>query len=809
MDGNFELAWAIFRKSFDIHSFSLSSKSLCEKEHLHRFTGASTKNFFGWTDGWTDGVSSHLKNTTTLGSLSLGSEIGKIGCDSTSPNSQKSESKHSQSQNRQSSPSSKYTGENSDDSHNSGKNDGVLKNRYTAVLKKSRSTTPLGSDESRDANSDSRRDHNKGDKGSRMVKSSKKKVECANDGAASSSFSVSSQKEFPHKESATAPKEPKLLDRYAAMLSAAATAKKKLPPGYEAPRLVVFRLLMTAVKNSIDPNFDDAETTLNALYANGLKPDISMFNIMMGACVKSSKWRRGIRILHEMYQHHGLLPNSATFDILLNSVRHSLEEPGVIYETLRLEKLPRDYCYKAAVINAGNRLSAAALNEVINQISKFPNLTDGFSATYPPGCAFAEPEMNRSNVSLPPAIRPKQLKRTKPLCQPSPGFPDQLRPLGTTSSFLTAGTDETEVGMEDLPVSFSPSNSVPEMPSFATVPVHNNASFSSACTGNDETSDARREGLRGIGNFDDSVELPSVTVERNDGNSSWIEPELKVGNLNMNHKDKDFIDFHDIGDMSALSSMCHSTVSIPQAQFTDPRYVNMFVRPNSPIKGPLNTVLDTHTHLRRREVSAHIDSSSWSHSELEIGSDVGFKEQIFNSKEVIGPTLSNTEKSFPNARSFSPSSKVKMSSNQEWLAASGGPKKSIKRRVLDKMRWKGLAEAMRNTLPVHSPAKLSTTHSSTSFEVQLKKQVHQINKGVHLALEVDRAVQLAAQINGNPNRAKDSGGRALQEAINRCPPLLQPIHPVRPSSTGNRQSTPNNTKMIPQKGIGNSNYKKM
>ena len=79
-----------------------------------------------------------------------------------------------------------------------------------------------------------------------------------------------------------------------------------------------------------------------ALY-NHLEADVNIFNIMMSACIRHSRWRRCITIYKDMTQLYELLPSAQTFEIILHCCRHALDEPAVIYETLRLDhKLPQE-----------------------------------------------------------------------------------------------------------------------------------------------------------------------------------------------------------------------------------------------------------------------------------------------------------------------------------------------------------------------------------------------------------------------------------------------------------------------------------
>ena len=121
-------------------------------------------------------------------------------------------------------------------------------------------------------------------------------------------------------------------------------------------------------------------------------------NAYLAYCIKDSLWRKALGII-DCFEEHGLVPSTRTFEILLDCCRHSLEEPAVwwrrkkyqiffyvksdttnsllqtIFETLRLHDLPREFCYKAAVVNAGNRMSPQVALENLYEINKNPSFT--------------------------------------------------------------------------------------------------------------------------------------------------------------------------------------------------------------------------------------------------------------------------------------------------------------------------------------------------------------------------------------------------------------------------------------------------
>jgi pentatricopeptide repeat protein len=137
----------------------------------------------------------------------------------------------------------------------------------------------------------------------------------------------------------------------------------KISVGRNAPSMDEFRILMIAFKNAPELRFEDAFEVFDLVESYGMSPDVSMYNIMMRACERESRWRRVIAMYKDLLYVHRLVPNVQTFDIIVDCCRHSMEEPGVIYEELRKLKLPSDYCYKAALANAGNRIPSQVLFE--------------------------------------------------------------------------------------------------------------------------------------------------------------------------------------------------------------------------------------------------------------------------------------------------------------------------------------------------------------------------------------------------------------------------------------------------------------
>ena len=151
----------------------------------------------------------------------------------------------------------------------------------------------------------------------------------------------------------------------------------KLGVGRRAPTMDVFRILMMAFKNAPELRFEDAFETFDLCESYGLTPDTSLYNIMMRACERESRWRRVLAMYRDLVQVHKQVPNVQTFDIIVDCCRHSLEEPSVIFDELRKLDLPSDYCYKAALCNAGNRIPSQVLYETMHNVADAPLPTDG------------------------------------------------------------------------------------------------------------------------------------------------------------------------------------------------------------------------------------------------------------------------------------------------------------------------------------------------------------------------------------------------------------------------------------------------
>ena len=148
-----------------------------------------------------------------------------------------------------------------------------------------------------------------------------------------------------------------------------AVRQGKLSVARIAPTLQPFLSLMVAFKNAPELRFEDAFEVMDLIVAYGLVPDVTIYNVLMRACERESRWRRALAIYRDMMELHKVIPNVQTFDVIIDCCRHSLEEPAVIFDELRRHKLPREYCYKAALCNCGNRIPQQTLYESMYDIS--------------------------------------------------------------------------------------------------------------------------------------------------------------------------------------------------------------------------------------------------------------------------------------------------------------------------------------------------------------------------------------------------------------------------------------------------------
>jgi pentatricopeptide repeat protein len=105
----------------------------------------------------------------------------------------------------------------------------------------------------------------------------------------------------------------------------------------------LFKLMMTAFKNSSALRLSDCDKVLSLMRENGMAPDIRIYNVMLASCERKSMWRRAIRFFHAMRMAPDRVePNAQTLEILLSCCRHAVEEPGTIYALLRKEDLPHE-----------------------------------------------------------------------------------------------------------------------------------------------------------------------------------------------------------------------------------------------------------------------------------------------------------------------------------------------------------------------------------------------------------------------------------------------------------------------------------
>ena len=99
---------------------------------------------------------------------------------------------------------------------------------------------------------------------------------------------------------------------------------------------------MIAFKNSPELHYERAYEIIDIIESYNMTPDISIYNILMRSCERESRWRRAMAIYKDLIEIHGLTPNVHTFDVIIDCCRHSLELPAVIYDTLRMQRLPRE-----------------------------------------------------------------------------------------------------------------------------------------------------------------------------------------------------------------------------------------------------------------------------------------------------------------------------------------------------------------------------------------------------------------------------------------------------------------------------------
>eukprot|EP01041_Mallomonas_annulata_P011815 gene11815-24753_t len=104
-------------------------------------------------------------------------------------------------------------------------------------------------------------------------------------------------------------------------------------------KINIFKILMLAFKNSFEQNFEHAYLVMEAMERYGHQPDVCLYNILLQACVRENRWRRALSIVKDMQDSHNIRPNTHSYRILLDCCRHAMDEPGVIFDTLRLANL--------------------------------------------------------------------------------------------------------------------------------------------------------------------------------------------------------------------------------------------------------------------------------------------------------------------------------------------------------------------------------------------------------------------------------------------------------------------------------------
>lgn len=110
------------------------------------------------------------------------------------------------------------------------------------------------------------------------------------------------------------------------------------------PTLETIKLLFISLKNSSLKYFsnNDISNLLQLLKRLNITPDIVLYNIILCTCEKYGSWRRALFYIKHMQNVYNILPNTHTYEILINCCRHTVSDtPASIFETLRNEGLPR------------------------------------------------------------------------------------------------------------------------------------------------------------------------------------------------------------------------------------------------------------------------------------------------------------------------------------------------------------------------------------------------------------------------------------------------------------------------------------
>jgi pentatricopeptide repeat protein len=135
----------------------------------------------------------------------------------------------------------------------------------------------------------------------------------------------------------------------------------RLEPGRSYPTVEEFKILMRAFKNSKELQFDTVPGDIFKIMSDfHVAPTVGIYNILIQACIRDCRWRRAVGIIRSMgtaagthahislsdsadahtHAHPSLSPDAQTFVLLSDCCRHAIDEPAMIFETLRLEKFP-------------------------------------------------------------------------------------------------------------------------------------------------------------------------------------------------------------------------------------------------------------------------------------------------------------------------------------------------------------------------------------------------------------------------------------------------------------------------------------
>ena len=96
----------------------------------------------------------------------------------------------------------------------------------------------------------------------------------------------------------------------------------------------------------------------------------------------------------------------------------------------------REYCYKASVINAGNRITPQVALESLYEINKIPSITNGYTESYVYGKTYMPPIMRKTDYA--PLVR-----RTKNLNNKKRDKKDNSRSLDKISKAVDSPYNST------------------------------------------------------------------------------------------------------------------------------------------------------------------------------------------------------------------------------------------------------------------------------------------------------------------------------------------------------------------------------